>query len=469
VRPATQAAPTNDDVPGTFASSPNLPATSTPLPAHTPAPSLVRTRYILSTRLDYARHHLSASQTTAYVSSSPLPLSELVFVVEPNRQPGVFTLTGLTWADGQPVTSYTLEGALLQVPLPTALSPGEAITLSLSFELNLPAQSAPFGYTARQTNLGDWYPYVPPYDAGRGWLVHAPGAVGEHLVYDVADHRVDIALDGPETAVVVAASGLTHPTSGDGSQYQLDAARGFAWSASHVYHVISETVGVKQVVAFVFPEHQIAGEAALHAVADALAIYSAQFAPYSHAELVMVESEFSDGMEYDGLFFLGQEYFSDYSGDPRGYLTAIAVHEASHQWWYGLVGNDQATQPWLDETLAIYSELLFYEAVYPDLADWWWWFRVTRFDPAGWVDSTIYDHDGFRSYVDAVYLRGALFMEELRNLVGDEVFFAFLQDYVRQGNLGQMTASDFFGLLAERTEADLDPLISKYFETSPLR
>jgi aminopeptidase N len=96
----------------------------------------------------------------------------------------------------------------------------------------------------------------------------------------------------------------------------------------------------------------------------------------------VVEAGFADGMEYDGLYFLGREYFAAYDGTPQNYLTALAAHETAHQWWYGLVGNDQALEPWLDEALCTYSELLFYEAVYPDLVDWWWTFRVNRFQPS---------------------------------------------------------------------------------------
>jgi hypothetical protein len=399
-----------------------------------------------------------------YVNASSQDVDELVFIVEPNRQPGVFHLTGLAWADGQVVGDYALDGALLRVPLPAPLAPGQAVTLSLSYELNLPAQAAPFGYTSRQTNLGDWYPFVPPYDAQRGWLVYEPGAIGEHLVYDVADYQVEIVPVGSTTDVVIAAGGAIGSTDDEGIRYQLDAARSFAWSASHEVQVISKQAGPTTVMAYVFPEHQVAGEAALQAVARALSIYAERFAPYPYTALTMVESEFPDGREYDGLFFLGQEYFADYGGDAQGYLIPIAVHEAAHQWWYGLVGNDQATEPWLDEALATYSELLFYETVYPHLVDWWWEFRVKRFNPAGWVNSTIYDHGDFRSYVDAVYLRGALFLDELRRQMGDEAFFAFLRDYARQGELNQMTAADFFNLLPAHTEANLKPLISEYFK-----
>ena len=35
-------------------------------------------------------------------------------------------------------------------------------------------------------------------------------------------------------------------------------------------------------------------------------------------------------------------------------------HELSHQWWYGIVGDDQFHEPWLDESFATWSEFLPY-------------------------------------------------------------------------------------------------------------
>jgi hypothetical protein len=96
------------------------------------------------------------------------------------------------------------------------------------------------------------------------------------------------------------------------------------------------------------------------------------------------------------------------------------VHVKAHQWWQGLVGNDQAWEPWLDEALSTYSELFFYECHYPALVDWWWHFRVNRFEPTGAVDSTIYDFDHFRPYINTVYLRGALMLHDMRRQAGDE-------------------------------------------------
>ncbi len=421
-----------------------------------------RTQYAISVKLNYEQHSLSMDQTITYVNLSSDSLQELLFVVEPNRQPGVFHLNHLGWSDGQLVEGYTLESTRLHIPLTNPLTPGDNIALSMSYVLNLNNQPGILGYTDHQINLGGWYPFIPPYLPGHGWLVHERASFGEHLVYDVSDYQIDIILVESPPNLIIAASALAE-IDGNRYRYHLDAARNFTWSASTEYQVFSESVGSVTVLSYAFPEHVAAGKAALSATSQALTLYSQLFYPYPHASLSVVEADFFDGMEYDGLSFLGGEYYDGYTGGPQDYLTAIAVHEVSHQWWYGLVGNDQAIEPWLDEALATYSELLFYEHIHPELVDWWWDYRVNRFHPLGPVNSTIYDHAGFRSYVDAVYLRGALFLQETRNLIGDETFFEFVQQYAERNVNSIVTGEDFFSELEYHSKADPSELIATYF------
>jgi len=52
----------------------------------------------------------------------------------------------------------------------------------------------------------------------------------------------------------------------------------------------------------------------------------------------------SEGIEYPTMVFEGP-----------GSMRLIAAHEIAHQWFYSLVGNDQAADPWLDEGLASYA------------------------------------------------------------------------------------------------------------------
>ena len=454
-------------------SSPSpLPSASlSPTPSTPDLPVHSHTQYALTAHFNYTAHTLSVSETVTYTNATTATLIDLLFIVEPNLFPGSFRLDTAYWQEGKPVEPYTLEGDRLRIPLPQPLPPGRSTGLTLGYELTLPpipppednTKPQPFGYTARQTNVVDWYPFLPPYRPGQGWLAHDPWFYGEYLVYDVGDYRVDIQRTDPAPELTIAASAPAE-RSGELYRYRFDAGRSFAISASPEYRVYSETVGTTTVLSYVFPLTPEAGQATLWYTADALVLYNDLFGAYPHASLSVVEADFLDGMEYEGLFFLSNGFYNLYDGSPRGYLTAIAAHETAHQWWYGLVGNDQALEPWLDEGLCTYSERLFYEHYYPDLVDWWWSFRVNFYHPTGHVNSPIYNYNGFRPYRDAVYLRGALFLENLRKEIGDEAFFAFLKDYAARGAHRQATTKDFFAILAKHTTVDISGLVKEYFE-----
>lgn len=96
--------------------------------------------------------------------------------------------------------------------------------------------------------------------------------MGEHLVYDVAAYRVALRLAGDPTDLVVAASA---PAVIDGlwRRYQVDAARNFSLSLSPEYVMLRDDSGSADVDAYVFPEHRVAGQAALQTTASALALY----------------------------------------------------------------------------------------------------------------------------------------------------------------------------------------------------
>jgi hypothetical protein len=334
----------------------------------------------------------------------------------------------------------------------------------LKYRLNLPQRTAILGWDNRQTNLGDWYPFLPYYQSGTGWLVYTPTGLGENLAYDIADFEVEVVPVDPKINLVISASAQAEGDAQTGYHFLLTGARSFAWSASPTMLVLTGTAGKVNLFASVFPEDKAAGETALKTMGQAVQTYSDLFGEYDHPSLTLVEANFFDGMEYDGLVFLDQNYFKNYPGGPEAYLVTLTAHETAHQWWYGLVGNDQAMEPWLDESLSTYSELLFYQRQYPGEVDWWWNYRVNRFTPTGWVNSTIYDYDAFRPYVNAVYLRGVQFLSNLREKMGDQDFLAFLKDYATRYRHGWVSGADFFNVLGDHTQQNLDTLIGEYFK-----
>jgi hypothetical protein len=451
----------------------NPPALETS-PVNTPVPTTHKnTRYELAAELDYDNHQLFVVQQIHFTNNTTEPIPDLLLMVEPDYYPNVFQLNSINWASGEPIQGIQLENAQLKIPLSEPINPGEEISLSLTYELNIPSpeispnlRPIPFGYTQRQTNLVDWYPFIPPYIPGQGWLAHEAGYYGEHLAYEISDFQVELKLAGGRDDLVIAASAADEGD-GDIHRYNHENGRGFAFSVSHMYSVFTQTVGDITIYSYAFPHHATAGQSVLKTTAEAVELYSEIYGPYPRNILSAVEADFLDGMEYDGLYFLSNAFYNLSKNIPGEYLTAIAAHETAHQWFYAMVGNDQALEPWLDEALCTYSERLFYERYYPGALEWWWNYRIHFYQPGGWVNDSIYNPHGvsnaYRAYRDAVYLNGAIFLEDLRSLIGDESFFAFMADYVEKFTRKIATSEDFFTLLAAHTNADIQGLVDKYF------
>ncbi|MBG7610504.1 MAG: hypothetical protein IZT55_06525 [Anaerolineae bacterium] len=454
-------------------------STATPeIPTATPTLTSVPVsripQYVITAKVDYSGHNLSAAQSVSIPNPSKELIEELVLVVQPNWYPGVFHLLKLTWEDGKPIENYKLEGIKLRIPLDDPLAPGKTRNLGMVFNLILPPISTSenygptaFGFTDRQTNLVDWHPYVPPYQDGQGWLVHKPWFYGEHLVYPTADFDVAIEIVNAPSTLTIAASALD---TGDENvhRFQLKEGRNFILSFSPSYQVFEDQVGDTIVLGYAFTFDHLAGQAAFDATIEALTLFEEIFHPYDQPVMTLIEADFLHGVEYQNLYFLSKGFYNTYNGAKGSFLVSIAAHETAHQWWYALVGNDQALEPWLDEALSTYSELLYYEHLYPDALDTWWWpQRVLYYEPTGWVDLHLYNTTGYRPYRDAVYLQGAHFMDELRTLMGDEAFFSFLQAYIAMYSGKIATTDDFLNLLPTYTTADLSDLRARYFQDAP--
>jgi hypothetical protein len=450
-----------------------IPPTNTPqpveivLPTNTftqpaPVPVSARTNYILYTSLDFANRSLTTDETIRYYNTSGTTLYDIVLSVQPNLYINCFTLTSIA-QDGTVVTNYSLNTQRLTVTLPQPLQPNAATTLSLSFSLALPYKQSdrPFGYDFNQINLTDWYPFVVPYV--NGWVLHDPLSYGEHLAYDASDVELNLKVNDPN--VTVAASGLAE-ANGEWTRYRLYGARTFALSASNEFLVKESAVGATVIRSYYFAGYEGGAEGILNAAVAEIGLFNAKFAPFPYGSLAIVQTDINDGQEYDGLVFIASDFYSQYGGSPKSNLITIGVHEIAHQWWFGLVGNDQATEPWLDEAMSVYSERIYYEYVSPRNLSWWWSARVNYYGPGGYVDNSIYSGASFRPYTNSVYLNGALFIEDLRTRIGDDAFFSFIKDYATRFSRARATTTDFFNVLREHTDADFSDLMSAYFQGS---
>ncbi len=434
-----------------------------------PPPILIPPRpiYTLNTIFDYDRHFVTVDETILYPNHTDESLDSLTLAIAANLWSNCFRLESI-FVDGVSVTDYALDGHRLDIPLPMPLEPASATELHLRYGLSLPyanqarsLRARIFGYGNLQTNLTNWYPFIVPFIDGE-WVIHEPWSHGEYLVYPLADFIVDLKFTNSDNAPIVAASG-TPELNGEYTRYTLTGGRAFAISASRDFEVASLKVGDVKVSSYYFPIYKHVGEAALIASKQAIEVFSERFGPYPHKTLSLVVADFMDSMEYSALYFNSRYFYDQFDGTPQNYLTFVSVHETAHQWWFEQVANDQALEPWLDESLATYSEVIFYETKYPDLVPWWWSYRIDFFEPSGYIDIPVYQGQNDETYKRIVYFNSARFLRDLHNRIGDEAFSDFLRDYLAQ-NKGKITTSDnFFRILDKHTDVNYSDLVREYF------
>jgi len=461
--PASQTAtPASSPVPYTQTSI--LPAPTPTTPAAIPD----REKYTLNTDIDYDLHTVSADETIVYPNHSGQPLDSLTLAVAANLWGDCFHLNEIR-VNGVWVRDYVLNLNRLDIPLPTPLAADSVTTLNLHYSLSLPfmdqqhsSRARIFGYSQIQMNLVNWYPFIVPFKNGE-WMIREPWSQGEYLLYPIADFEVNLKFADPQTAPVVAASGVAEPE-GDSTRYTLTDGRAFAISASRDFQVSSLKSGDTTVYSYYLPIYKDAGLAAMVTSAEALQVYLQKFGPYPHKTLSVVMADFHDSMEFSAFYFHSRSFYDLYDGSPTSYLVAVAAHETGHQWWFEQVASDQADEPWLDEALTTYTESIFYESVYPDTLPWWWSARIDFFNPHGKINISVYEGQDPDTYKDIVYFNGAHFFQDLRKRIGDDAFFAFLQDYLAQEKDKIAARDDFFRILNQHTNVDYSDLITLYFK-----
>ena len=417
----------------------------------------VNTNYSFDIFYDNVTHLLSVNEKVIYFNQTEKILEFIPFIVPNDFQFSSIVIDGKLF---QPIPVRNKNSIMLS--LEKKLMKRESVEIRIAYSVFVPKTKGVLGWTDQQINLADFYPFIPPYRNSEGWFINEPGEVGEYMVYEISDFHLNFGTNISDTYELFA-----NAHSGkNNDRYFIDAHR----YRNVVLSICSDCsrsefdFGTFKVIGSFLSDDKRKGDDAIAIIGQSILYFSELFGvSYPHGEMTIIEADFPDGMEYDGLFFLSKVYFDQYEGGFQNYLSLLSVHETSHQWWYGIIGNDQAMEPWLDEALSTYSEFLFIEEFHQDLASWWWDYRVFTYTPDELVSSTIYDFKGNRAYINAVYLEGAQYLRDLRSNLSDEVFFTHLKDYAQRYNGKIADSSGFESTFISELTPDLKKIREKYF------
>ena len=203
----------------------------------------------------------------------------------------------------------------------------------------------------------------------------------------------------------------------------------------------------------------------LGVAAKSLEFFNKNFGNYPYSCLTIVKSPFVfGGMEYPGLVLI-----SDSITDEDEFIKVI-VHEIAHQWWYGVVGNNQIDEAWLDESLAEFSAALFFKnntefkISYDEIVR----NAVSSYELYVDVISTIrgsvntkmnlklsdYQNDYEYSYM--VYVKGVIMFDSLSSAVGEKKVVAGLKKYYAENKFKIATKKEFYQAFNSACHKDVE-------------
>ena len=256
--------------------------------------------------------------------------------------------------DGTAV-AYTVEGQdfdILSVPLSKELFPDQSVTIEMTYDVTLANICHRLGYTDNAVNLGNFYPILCHVDNG-SYTCSPYYNVGDPFVSEVANYNVTLTLQ--ENYVVASTGNLVEAKQNNGFvtyNYTAEAVRDFAFVLSDKFQKLTATVGKTQVNYYYFADAD--AETSLGTACGMLEYLNKNVGEYPYAQYSVVETDFCyGGMEYPCLVMI--------TSGSTSYQEAIA-HETAHQWFYGLVGNDQIANAWMDEGLSEFLTYLYMDA-----------------------------------------------------------------------------------------------------------
>jgi len=455
--------------------------------------------YIIDGVLDTANKVLTAEQKVTYVNNESIELPDLYFHVYNNAfkkeetapflfddftrayargfQPGYseFEAVELSMGQSRETLEYSFQGegeTILKVKLPEPLKPKESITLELKYKVIIPPAGERFGYGESNINMGNWYPVAAVYD-DEGWNLDKYYSVGDPFYSDISNYAISIKAPKEYT---IAASGRVEEEKLEGDykiwKFTAKDMRDFAFVVSDKFRTAKETVGDTVIKSYYYAEHESKGKEALEYGKRAIEIFNRVYGEYPYPTYSVVETEFPSGMEYPGLVYINTRYYDDgHNGDIMLYTT---VHETAHQWWYGVVGNDQIDEAWLDEGFATYSEGIFTEEEFGS-ANGKLYYEYLEESAKEDIKSQAYDgvilkplssYKNWNDYGPAVYTGGAVLLSEIRKKVGDEDFFRILQSYYQEYSFKIATTEDFLTVCEKVSGMEFDDLFNKHLSNA---
>lgn len=449
-------------------------------------------KYEMELNLDDANRILSGSESVTYFNRSEKALEDIYFHIYPNAfrkyegAPVMFSDFSYAYpkgfdpcyidilnieVDGKKI-NYLVDGSdntILKLKLRKPIEKNHQIQILIKFQLKIPESRDRIGYYDGSYVFGNWYPIAAVYD-DNGWNIDQFYEIGDPFYSDSSVYKVKITL--PDKYVIAATGNIISDKVVNGRRIvniYADSVRDFAWAASSSFKIHNMVVDGININCYFINSNNERINRAMETLKNAVEIFNKEFGKYPYTSYSVVESNFPTGMEYPGLILIPGSYFNE--NKSMSGLEGVIAHETAHQWWYGVVGNNEVDEAWLDEGLATYSKVIYFEKLHGTSFGMDYFnknissiYKSKRKSIKGKeiILKPLNNFDSWREYDTLVYKKGALIFDAIRNETGDEKFFAVLRSYYNENKFKNANTKSFIDIVEKITDKEWDAFFNKW-------
>ncbi len=375
---------------------------------------------------------------------------------------------------GKTELKYERELATVWVDFPQMLHAGQTYDIDFHYSGN-PVEQGRFGAIAFRKD-----------PAGRDWINTACEGIGANVWWPNKDQwrdeveDMDISVSIPSKLVDVSNGRLTGKTDlGDGYTR-------WDWHVSYPinnydvslnigqYEHFADKLGDLTLDFYALPEDLEKAKTQFAQAKGMLEAYQHYFGeyPFQKDGYRLIEAPYS-GMEHQSAVTYGNHFANgylerDWTGvgiSPK--FDFIIIHESAHEWFGNSITAADSADEWIHEAWATYLEGLYVE------------YRWGKEDGLKYLN-------GYRSKVQNrqpivqrrgenrtppqdMYFKGALFLNTLRSVVGDEKkWFALLHDFYQHFKYQNILTDDVVAYVNQRSGMNLTPLFDQYLRHTAL-
>ena len=406
---------------------------------------------------------------------------------------GYCKITGIFLEDGTDIKKYLRyihpddanlqDSSVVEIDLPYPIEPQGEIVLKIYFEIKIPFLIERCGYYRDFYHISQWFPKVGVFEGGR-WICHQYHRYGEFY----SDFGVyDVSITAPKNYIIGACGILLEETEIKNGlkryRFYCEDIHDFAWSADKNFIEVNDKFENVNIRILHQPGHEKIVPRFIDAIKTTLDYFGKSYGKYPYPQVTCIDSPvYAAVMEYPTLFVTGNFDFNGNNPDPEivseedKFPLLLTIHEFGHNWWMGIVANNETEEMWLDESINSYATTKAMEYRYGNeflLSGDTLKLTVREFEgepfwnrPYGVILKPAWAFNNSSEFVNMTYFKGELLLLTLENYFGEELWHKVMKTYFQKWRFKHPKTKNFFDVVYDILGHDMEPFITQYMNTT---